>query len=270
MLRRKVVPFPMAFTGFNAAGIDLLQLNRLQNSKEFYEAHKDEIKRLAIQPFYELIEEMTPTMLAIDSQFVVTPSRMVSRVRRDTRYTKDKTLYRANLWLFFRSPRRERESVPCYYFEVHPEYWAFGCWGAWGRARWKRCAMILHEDKLFQDVYRARSAPARRCGWIGSCISVEISGCSPPTRLGLTARRSVQTSALTMIFSPVLDRSFVGPMVDTISSSRRFTGSCSPPREAGAGRREALVNEVCCADFETGTPPAQRLRAWRGIFEIAA
>ena len=39
MLSRKVVPLPMAFTGFNAAGIDLLQLNRLQNSKEFYVAH---------------------------------------------------------------------------------------------------------------------------------------------------------------------------------------------------------------------------------------
>ena len=96
----------MAFTGFPAAGIDLLQLNRLQNSREFYESHKEEIKRLAIQPFHELIAEMTPAMLEIDPLFVVTPSRMVSRVRRDTRYTKDKTLYRANMWMFFRRPRR--------------------------------------------------------------------------------------------------------------------------------------------------------------------
>lgn len=51
MINRKVVPSVMAFTGFHAAGIDLLQLNRLQNSKEFYEANKDEIKRLVIQPF---------------------------------------------------------------------------------------------------------------------------------------------------------------------------------------------------------------------------
>ena len=42
----------MAFTGFSAAGVDLLQLNRLQNSKEFYEAHKDEIKQLVITPFH--------------------------------------------------------------------------------------------------------------------------------------------------------------------------------------------------------------------------
>ena len=117
----------MAFHGFSAEGVDLLQLNRLQNSKEFYDAHKDEIKRLSIRPFHELIAEMTPEMVKIDPQFVTVPSRMVSRVRRDTRYTKDKTLYRANMWLFFRRARRERESVPAYYFELHPEYWAFGC-----------------------------------------------------------------------------------------------------------------------------------------------
>ena len=53
----------MAFHGFSAEGVDLLQLNRLQNSKEFYDAHKDEIKRLSIRPFHELIAEMTPEMV---------------------------------------------------------------------------------------------------------------------------------------------------------------------------------------------------------------
>ena len=150
MINRKVVPIFMAFTGFSAAGIDLMQLNRLQNSKEFYEEHKDEIKRLMIQPFHELIAQMTPAMLEIDPQFVVVPSRMVSRVRRDTRYTKDKTLYRANMWMFFRRPRQERESVPCYYFEIHPEFWGFGCWGAWGTGEMEALReMILHEDALF-------------------------------------------------------------------------------------------------------------------------
>ena len=73
----------MAFHGFYAEGVDLLQLNRLQNSKEFYDAHKDEIKRLSIRPFHELIAEMTPEMVKIDPQFVTVASRMVSRVIPD-------------------------------------------------------------------------------------------------------------------------------------------------------------------------------------------
>ena len=153
----------MAFHGFSAEGVDLLQLNRLQNSKEFYDAHKDEIKRLSIRPFHELIAEMTPEMVKIDPQFVTVPSRMVSRVRRDTRYTKDKTLYRANMWLFFRRARRERESVPAYYFELHPEYWAFGCWGAWGRGEMEALReMILAEDRLFLSCGEQLSAGAPR------------------------------------------------------------------------------------------------------------
>ena len=157
----------MAFHGFYAEGVDLLQLNRLQNSKEFYDAHKDEIKRLSIRPFHELIAEMTPEMVKIDPQFVTVPSRMVSRVRRDTRYTKDKTLYRANMWLFFRRARRERESVPAYYFELHPEYWAFGCWGAWGRGEMEALReMILAEDRLFLDAFRA----------VNSCPQVHLAG----------------------------------------------------------------------------------------------
>ena len=102
----------MEFTGFCPQGLDLLIENRMMDSPDFYEAHKADIKRLAIEPFYALCERMREDMLLIDPLFVTTPSRMVSRVRRDTRYTKDKTLYRANLWRFFPRPRAQFEEVP--------------------------------------------------------------------------------------------------------------------------------------------------------------
>ena len=75
----------MEFTGFNPQGLDLLIENRMMNSLEFYEEHKAQIKRLAIEPFYALCERMRDEMLLIDPLFVTVPSRMVSRVRRDTR-----------------------------------------------------------------------------------------------------------------------------------------------------------------------------------------
>lgn len=149
----------MAFSGFNAEGIDLLIMNRLQNNKEFYEQHKDEIREKAIEPFYELIEEMKQQMLLIDPNFVTVPNRMVSRVRRDNRFTKDKSLYRANLWLFFRRARKPFEHVPSYYVEIHPEYWAYGCWGGMGKGEMEEIrAMILREDKIFLDAYKAVNA----------------------------------------------------------------------------------------------------------------
>lgn len=71
------------------------------------------------------------------------------------------------MWLFFRRARRERESVPAYYFELHPEYWAFGCWGAWGRGEMEALReMILAEDRLFLDAFRA----------VNSCPQVHLAG----------------------------------------------------------------------------------------------
>lgn len=146
----------MSFTGFSKEGMELLQLNRLQNSKSFYDAHKEEIRQKVLEPFYAMIEEMTPVMLQIDPFFVTNPSRMVSRVRRDTRFTKDKTLYRANLWLFFRRPRNDMTFIPSYYFEIHPVYWRFGCWGACGRGEMAIIRqMIQQEDKNFLQAYEA-------------------------------------------------------------------------------------------------------------------
>ena len=63
----------MEFTGFNPQGLDLLIENRMMNSLEFYEEHKAQIKRLAIEPFYALCERMRDEMLLIDPLFVTVP-----------------------------------------------------------------------------------------------------------------------------------------------------------------------------------------------------
>lgn len=234
----------MAFTGFCAEGIDLLVLNRLQNDKAFYDAHKDEIKRLALEPFYRLCEEMTPAMYAIDPQFVTVPSRMVSRVRRDTRYTKDKTLYRANLWLFFRRPRTSAyDSVPAYYVEVHPEYWSWGCGGAWGKGEMAAVReMILHEDKLFLDAYKA----------VCRCKAVTLGGplykrpkypdAKPAYQGWLNRKELVVSFQETEDFAPILDGSFVPPMLKAMQQLAPFYRFLLAAKErAGAGAREAVL-----------------------------
>ena len=232
----------MAFTGFSAAGVDLLSLNRLQNSKDFYEEHKAEIKKLAITPFYELIEQMTPVMQQIDEQFVTVPSRMVSRVRRDTRYTKDKTLYRANMWLFFRRARRQHESVPCYYFELHPEYWAWGCWGAWGTGEMQALRdMILHEDKLFLEAFEA----------VKRCPEVTLAGemykrpkypdAKPEYQDWLNRKEIGVDFRESENFAPVLDGSFVGPMLDTMRRLAPLYRFLLAGKERASAGREVRV-----------------------------
>lgn len=230
----------MAFHGFSAEGIDLLQMNRLQNSKEFYDAHKDEIKRLAIEPFYKLIEDMSPTMLTIDPTFVTVPSRMVCRVRRDTRYTNDKTLYRANLWMYFRRPREPFEDVPFFYVEVHPEFWGYGCWGAFGRGEMAQVRdMILKKDRLFLEAYAA----------VAACPDFAVGGelfkrpkhpeADPALQDWLNRKQIGVDHRETASFKPLLDGSFVSGMLDSFQKLAPFYRLLLAAKERAKGAEAA-------------------------------
>ncbi len=106
--------------------------------------------------------------------------------------------------------------------------------------------MILSEDKLFLEAYAAVSA----------CPQVRLAGeeykrpkfpdAKPAYQSWLNRKELGVDFGENNDFAPVLDGSFVGPMVGTMRSSRRCT--VSPRREGtrGAAHREAL-NEVCCA-----------------------
>ena len=110
------------FTGIPQEGLFLLLQNRFEDSKEFYDAHKAQLKRLVLEPMGQIAEDLAPSLFALDRDIVATPSRVVSRLRRDTRFTKDQTLYRANVWVCFTRPRAEYPHIwPLFWFEIKPE-----------------------------------------------------------------------------------------------------------------------------------------------------
>lgn len=108
----------MSFSGFSNEALKFLFENRFNNSKDWYESHKPLYKQYVYNPLVQLIEELAPTMLEIDSQIMTIPSKLISRVRRDTRFTKDKTLYRDNAWLVFLRDKSKMSTSPCFWFEI--------------------------------------------------------------------------------------------------------------------------------------------------------
>ena len=62
-----------------------------QNNREFFEANRERYKRVVQEPLFLLAEELLPTALEIDPGFSPKLSNIVSRIRRDTRYTRDKS-----------------------------------------------------------------------------------------------------------------------------------------------------------------------------------
>lgn len=147
----------MIFDRFTPQMLDFLAENHIRNSKEWYEAHKEDYRQLVVQPYYELIEQMAPTMTAIDPLFVTQPSRCLSRVRRDTRYTKNKDLYRDHAWIVFRHAKKRLGSALCYYFGVDQDSWGYGV-GYYDIPRdvLAECQdMILKEDLHFRKAFSA-------------------------------------------------------------------------------------------------------------------
>lgn len=114
------------FEGFTPQALMLLAENRFQNSKIFYEDHKQEINMLAIRPMRQLSQALAPQMEALDPLMNLNPVRMVSRVRRDTRFTHDKSLYRANVWTVFSRPKASFPHAPCFWFEITQQEYTYG------------------------------------------------------------------------------------------------------------------------------------------------
>jgi len=73
------------------------------NKKEWMDAHRDRYQSAIVQPLKKLLEEMGPAVLQLDPRFETTGRRGAnfSRINRDIRFAKDKTLYHTHMYLKF-------------------------------------------------------------------------------------------------------------------------------------------------------------------------
>lgn len=141
----------MSFNGFSADALKFLFENRLHNDKEWYDSHKDIYKQNVYNPLSQLINELAPTIMEIDNQIITIPSKIISRVRRDTRFTKDKTLYRDNAWFVFLRDKSTMSTSPCYWFELNQKgsSYGIGYYGAQTSSMINMRDMIVNNHPLF-------------------------------------------------------------------------------------------------------------------------
>ncbi len=116
----------MEYKGITRDALFMLADNRFRDSKAYYEEHKEEIKSNVTVPLRQIAGVIGEELLSVDPLMNTIPTKMVSRVRRDTRYTKDKSLYRENMWIMFMRPKHEWRGYPCMWFEVTPMNYSMG------------------------------------------------------------------------------------------------------------------------------------------------
>lgn len=119
------------FQGFNEDLLSFFADIRFHNEKAFMDAHRQEYYQKVRDPFYAFIGELAPTMLAIDEDMEVRPHKCLSRINRDTRFTRDKSPYRDHHWVAFREAARDKDGAPFYWFEIRLDSvsWGLGVWG---------------------------------------------------------------------------------------------------------------------------------------------
>ena len=131
------------FTGFTDETVQFFLDLRFHNYTDYFHEQHDRYVEQVQQPFYRLIEELAPTAKQIDPLMEVRPHKCLSRIHRDTRFSRDKSPYRDHLWFIFRREGEPREKSVFLYGEFGPDRlgWGFGIWG---------------ENRELMDIFRKR------------------------------------------------------------------------------------------------------------------
>lgn len=117
-----------SFKGFSKEALDFLVVNRFNNSKQWFEENRHNYEEHLLKPMQALVADLSGTMLSIDPSIVVIPSigKTISRIYRDTRFSKDKSLFRDTMWINFKRPSKEWQDAPGFFFEISPGSYRYG------------------------------------------------------------------------------------------------------------------------------------------------
>lgn len=145
------------YKGIKEDSLHLLSLNRFNDSKAFYEEHKEELKQGITVPLRQMVLDLSEMLYEIDDRMFLDPVRCVSRIYRDTRGNRSKIKYRENMWVFFRRHKKEYPSAPFYYFEFYPGAYGYGLvFWTWRASNFRIVHnMIMEQPDRFRKAVKA-------------------------------------------------------------------------------------------------------------------
>jgi uncharacterized protein (TIGR02453 family) len=116
------------FNGFSRKTLDFLKNLKSNNNKAWFEGHRQDYQKDLIEPFQNLVLDMGPFVRTIDPAFEISPAvgKTISRIHRDTRFSKDKSPYRGTMWITFKRPGKDWMAAPAYFFEISPTSYRYG------------------------------------------------------------------------------------------------------------------------------------------------
>lgn len=118
----------MSFSGYTDQTFEFFMALRFNNNRAFFLDNRDWYLQSVREPSLELCKELATAMQQIDPLLETRPHRVVARINRDVRFSRDKSPYRDHIWLCYRRPEQERGVSPGFYFETDAQgaYYGMG------------------------------------------------------------------------------------------------------------------------------------------------
>lgn len=112
-----------AFEGFPKQTFELLRGLRKNNSKEWFDRHRDDYDADYVEPARRFVEAIGPKLRALSRTVRYEPkvNGSIFRIQRDTRFSKDKTPYKTHLDLWFWEGEKRGWDTPGFFLRLTPE-----------------------------------------------------------------------------------------------------------------------------------------------------
>ncbi len=108
------------FIGFDKKTLSFFRQLEVNNSRDWFEAHRQNYENYVLKPAQEFVMEMGERLRQLSPEVFAIPKidKSIFRIYRDIRFSKDKTPYKTNLAIFFWDGPRKRNDNSGYYLHI--------------------------------------------------------------------------------------------------------------------------------------------------------
>ncbi|MEW5979865.1 MAG: DUF2461 domain-containing protein [Acidobacteriota bacterium] len=109
------------FSGFPPETLQFLRQLKRNNRRDWFLPRKELYDQKVKGPMVQLVEALAPEVLRIAPEMEVDPKRVIYRIYRDTRFSRDKTPYKTWLAGIFGPRKVAKHAGAAFYFHLSPE-----------------------------------------------------------------------------------------------------------------------------------------------------
>ena len=139
----------LVFNGFTPRTFQFFKDLGENNYKEWFDAHKQVYEDELLNPLKALVSTLSPAMYNIDHAMELRPHRCLSRIYRDTRFSKNKDPYKDFMWMAFQIPVTNDvwKDYPGYFMDIRATEYTLGL----GLFQPKKKVMDAFRDEIAYD-----------------------------------------------------------------------------------------------------------------------